>query len=300
MKTQKRKTIKILTSIIFLILLLAGVYVYYSFNNQKSVIVCTNPYEVKDSTNGHDAVKICDNVFYRGDMKVVDDKEFPDLFRFNLDKDSKPDPVRQSVRIFKKDGVDYISIVSLIDYRTWNNSAIGIYRKDEEQYTPIFKRTFDDNRGRWVNIDFGEDYSSRDPYFYIESTGQGFTISGDLGYLGCYGACRILWWDHYDWDDTKKMFVLSNNKYGDNFKKLLDNYEDLNNTICTNEAHVSESISDLYPLRKNKERICSDDAVVPYTTPEQAAMLLKGIKAIKMIIAGENVPMSKVADITLD
>ena len=96
------------------------------------------------------------------------------------------------------------------------------------------------------------------------------------------------------------MFVLSNNKYGDNFKKLLDNYEDLNNTICTNEAHVSESISDLYTLRKNKERICSDDAVVPFTTPEQAAMLLKGIKAIKMIIAGENIPMSKVSDIKLD
>lgn len=297
-RSSSQPLLKLISLVIFIVCLITGIY-FFNANN-KEVVVCTNPYEVKDSTSGHDAIKICDNAFYRGDVKIVDDKEFPDLFGFSLGKDKKPDKVKQFVRVFRKEKTDYISIVSVIDYTSWINSAIGIYRKDDDKYSTIFKKSFDDNQGRWVNIEFGEDYTTRDPYFYLSSRGEGFSISGDLGYLGCYGACRMLWWDYYDWDSSKEMFVLSNNKHAENFKKLLENYEDLDKTKCLDEANVSESISTLYPLRKNKDKICSDNSVVPYTTPEQAAMLLKGIKAIKMIIAGENIPMSMIGDIKLD
>lgn len=297
--SPKPPLIKFLALIIFAVFLLVGVYEYYS-NNKESEVVCTNPYEVKDSTSSKETVRICDNVFYKGDIKIVDDKEYPDLFRFYLNKDSKPDKVVQYVRVFKENNAEFISIVSFIDYTSWNNSAIGIYKKTTDGYIAIFKKGFADNQGRWVNIEFGEDYASRDPYFYLSHKGEGFSISGDLGYLGCLGACRMLWWDYYDWDSNKDMFVLTNNKHADNFKKLLENFENFDKTICLDEANVSESISTLYPLRKNKDKICSDTSQAPFTTVGQAKILLKGIVALKRIINGENIPMSMVGTMQLD
>jgi len=302
---KNRKTVKAIATLqpylkfIVIILFAIGLMTaFFYYLNRKDN--CVNPYEVKDTSSRKEIVRICDNALYRGSIKIVNDKEFPDLFRFYLNKESKPDKVRQSVRVFTKDGSDYVSIVSLIDYKSWNNSAIGIFRKGKESYSTIFKKTFKDNQGRWVNIDFGEDYSTRDPYFYLSYSGEGFTISGDIGYLGCYGRCRMLWWDFYDWDSNKKTYVLSNNKHIDNFKKLLESYEEWDKTTCLDEANLSESISNLYSIRKNKEHICTDNVGGPYTTPGQAEMLLKGIKAIKMIIGGENVSNSQVDKIKID
>lgn len=282
----------LLISIVLIIVAIVSASAFFYWLNSKND--CINPYEVKDSTSGKEAIRLCGSAFYRGSIKIVDSKEFPDLFKFYLNKDSKPDKVKQSVRVFTKDKTEYVSIVSLIDYNSWNNSAIAIYKKNEDGYVPIFKKTFTDNQGRWVNIQFGEDYTTRDPYFYLSQPGEGFTISGDLGYLGCLGACRMLWWDFYDWDSDKKMFVLSNNKHADNFKKLLESYQDLDKNTCLNETNLNKSIAELYPFRKDKQKFCGDEAIVPYTTPEQAEMLLKGIKAIKKIIGGENISITEV------
>ena len=79
-----------------------------------------------------------------------------------------------------------------------------------------------------------------------------------------------------------------------------ENYEDFDKNTCLDEASVSKSISSLYPIRKNKEYICSDDALEPATRPQQAEMLLKGMKAIEMIINGENIPMSEVKNVKIN
>lgn len=285
-------------SVLLAVCLLAGIYYYNT--SYKHKVICLNPYELKDSSSGEDPVRICDNVLYRGTTKIVGKSEFPDLFQFLLNKDSKPDEVKQYVRVFEKDKQEYVSMKSVIDYASWNNSAIGIYRKEENKYILVFKKAFNDNQGRWVNIEFGEDQSTRDSVFYILSQGEGISISGDIGYLGCLGRCRLLWWDYYDWDSKKKTFVLANNKYPENFKSLLENYKEWDKTTCFDEANISESISSLYPIRKDKEKFCSDNAQVPYTSSGQAEMLLKGIKAIEKIINGENIPMSEVSKIKLD
>lgn len=277
------------------ILVITAVFFYKNNTND-----CVNPYEVKDFTSGKEAVRICDDILYRGSTKVISKNEYPDLFEFLLNEDSKPEKVKQYVRVFEKNKQEYVSMISVIDYTSWNDSSIGIYRKEEKEYKLIFKKTFDDNQGRWVNIEFGEDYTSRDPYYYLSSTGEGISISGDLGYLGCLGRCRLLWWDYYDWDASKKTFVLANNEHPENFKRLLEDYEEKDKTTCLDEANVSESISKLYSIRKNKEKICSDDSQVPYTEPGQAEMLLKGKKAIEMIISGENIPMSKVDEVKIN
>lgn len=295
---SSRPLIKLFSIIVFITVLITGVIFFYS--NNKKEIICTNPYELKDSTLGKDTVRICDSTLYRGEIKIVDDTEFPDLFIFRLGKDSKPEKVKQFVRVFEKDKQEYVSVKSEIDYTAWIDSAIGIYRKDDNSYSLVFKKSFEENQGRWVNIDFGEDTISRDNLFYLSSRGEGFSISGDLGYLGCLGACRMLWWDYYDWDSDKKMFVLVNNKHPEQFKKLLELYEDFDKNKCLDEVNVKESISSLYESRKNKTKLCSDDAQVPFTSPGQAETLLKGIKAINKIIAGENIPMSMVNGIKID
>lgn len=302
---KNRKTVKAIVTLqpylkfIVIILFAIGLMTaFFYYLNRKDN--CVNPYEVKDTSSRKEIVRICDNTLYRGSIKIVNDKEFPDFFRFYLNKDSKPENVVQYVRVSEFEKQEYVTIKSVIDYTSWIDSSIGIYHKDGNKYNLIFKKTFSDNWGRWVNIDFGEDYTTRDTLFYLSSHGEGFTISGDLGYLGCLGACRMLWWDYYDWDASKKTFVLVNNKHVENFKELLKDYEDVDKNKCSWEVNVSESITALYPLRKNKEKLCSDDAVQPYTTPGQAEMLLKGIKAIKMIINGENIPMSMVGSIQLD
>src|SRR3989344_2677415 len=285
---------KFIVLILFAISLLTVVYYKNSKNN------CVNPFELKDFTSRKEVVRICNNTLYRGSTKVVSKNEYPDLFEFLLNKDSEPDEVKQYVRVFENDKQEYVSMKSVIDYNSWNDSSIGIYRKEGNKYKLIFKKSFDDNQGRWVNIEFGEDFSTRDPYFSLSYRGEGISISGDIGYLGCLGSCRLLWWDYYDWDSNKKTFVLANNKHHENFKKLLENYEDFDKNTCLDEASVSKSISSLYPIRKNKEYICSDDALEPATRPQQAEMLLKGMKAIEMIINGENIPMSEVKNVKIN
>jgi len=285
--------------IIFLTFLLFVVYLFFHFNTVNKD--CINPFEVKDFTSGRKKVMICNKVLYIGSVKLVSNREFPDLFQFLLNKDDKPNEVKQYVRIFEKDNTELVSIKSTINYGSWNNSALGIFQKDKDNtYKLIFKKAFKDNSGRWVNIEFGEDYSTKDPYFYLNYPGSGISISGDIGYLGCYGACRMLWWDYYDWDSEKKSFVLVNNKHPEAFKKLLENYEQLDKNSCLDESSVTDSITDLYPTRKDKEKICSDDAIVPYTTSKQAEMLLKGKKAIQSVINGQNISISEVNKIVLD
>ncbi len=295
MKT-KNKFIILLISLGILVI----IFIIYPNILNKSSDNCFNPYELKDFTSGKEVARICNDTLLIDSKKVVSKKEFPDLFEFKLDKDSKPDKVKQYVRIFEKDKQEYVSLKSYIDYGPWNNSAIGIYRKEGNKFTLIFKKTFNENLGRWVNIEFGEDSTGRDPLYYINYHGEGISVSGDIGYLGCYGACRLLWWDFYDWDSGKKTFVLANNKHVDEFKRLLADYKERDNTTCMNEANVSESITNLYPIRKNKEIFCSDNAVQPYTTPKQAEILLKGEKAIELIIGGQNISNSQVDKVKID
>lgn len=286
---------KFIVLILFVVCFLTVVYFYKNNKNN-----CVNPFELKDFTSRKETVRICDNVLYRGSTKVVSKNEYPDLFEFLLNKSNKPDEVKQYARVFEKDKQEYVSMKSTIDYGSWNNSSIGIYRKEDNKYKLIFKKAFSDNKGRWVNIEFGEDFSGRDPYYYLNYQGEGISISGDIGYLGCLGACRLLWWDYYDWDSNKKTFVLANNKHPEAFKKLLENYEDFDKTKCLSEANIAESISNLYPVRKNKEKICSDDVKEPATTLRQAETLLKGKKAIELIISGENISNSQVDKIVLE
>ena len=281
--------------ILFVIALLIICYFYKNNKNN-----CVNPFELKDFISGKERVMICDNTLYRGSTRVVSKNEYPNLFEFLLNKDSKPNKVKQYVRVFEKNKQEYVSMKSVIDYVSWNNSSIGIYRKEGNEYKLIFKKAFGDNLGRWVNITFGEDYSTRDPYFYLTKPGEGISISGDIGYLGCYGACRLLWWDYYDWDSSKKTFVLANNKHPEEFKKLLENYENFDKNKCLDEANVSESISSLYPIRKNKEKICADDVTTPFTTSKQAETLLKGKRAIELIIKGQNISISEVGKVKID
>ena len=290
---------------LFLILIFLGVVTgftaFYSANRKiQAKDNCVNVFEVKDYTTRTEPVKICDGTLFRGKIRVVGKSEFPDLFQFSLGKDKKPDDVVQYVRVFEKDKQEYVSLKSVIDYRSWNNSALGIFRKESDSYIPVFRRTFDENNGRWVNIEFGEDNSYKDTFFYLTHQGEGLTISGDLGFLGCFGGCRMLWWDFYDWNSDKKTYVLSNNKHIENFKKLLESYEELDKKTCYREININTSISNLYPLRKDKEKICGDMLSEPSTTVEQAEMLLKGIKAIKMIIDGKNISMNEVKEIELN
>lgn len=290
----------IIKKLIFTCFFILLFFYFYSHNN-KDENACVNPFEVKDFTSGKEQVAICNNSFYVGSQKVVSKDEFPDLFQFILNKDSKSNEVKQYVRIFEKDKTELISIKSTIDYTSLNNSAIGIYQKEKNnKYKLIFKKTFRDNPGRWVNIEFGEDYSTKDPYFYLNYPGSGISISGDIGYLGCFGACRMLWWDYYDWDSGKKTFTLVNNKHPEAFKKMLESYEQLDKNACLDESNVTGSISDLYSIRKDKEKICSDDASEPYTTSKQAEMLIKGKKAIELIIGGQNISISEVSKVKID
>lgn len=284
---------------IAMFLLTIGVLFFVNYRNS-NIPKCLSPYEIKSTLPNSEIIKICDNILYANSIKIVSEKEFPDLFNHHYKNDDKLNEVKQYIRVFEKDNQEYISVKSEFDQVSLVDSAIGIYRKENDKYNLVFKRTFDDNQGRWVNIEFGEDYSSRDPLFYLTSHGKGFSISGDIGYLGCVGACRLLWWDYYDWDSNKKTFVLENNKHTEQFKRLLDNYEEMDKDTCPNEANVSESISNLYQVRKNKEKICSDNAEEPATTIGQAEMLLKGKKAIELILAGENISMSQVKNVKIN
>ncbi len=289
---------------VLLLTILLGLFVVcigFFYVNTRNSSICVNPFELKDSSSARkEIVRICNNTLYRGSIKVVSKNEYPDLFEFILNKDSEPDKVVQKVRVFEEDKQEYVSIISIIDYASWNNSSIGIYRKEKDKYTLVFKKSFKDNPGRWVDIEFGEDSVSRENMFALSIIGEGITISGDIGYLGCSGGCRMLWWDFYDWDSNIGTFVLANNKHPENFKRLLEDYEQMDQTTCQTEANVSESITNLYPIRKDKEKICSDDVREPATSLEQAKMLLKGKRAIELIIKGENISNSQVDKIEIN
>lgn len=287
------RLLKFVSVLALVITLLVSIDFYIS--NQK---ICTNPYELKDFTSSIERVEVCNNKIYKGSTQIVSKDEYPDLFEFKLN--DKSEKLKQYVRVFEKDKAEYISIKSIMDYTSWNTSSIGIYRKENNEYTLVFKKGFDDSQGRWVDIEFGEDYSYRDRYFYLNARGEGLTISGDIGYLGCYGECRLLWWDHYDWDSKKRTFVLANNKHPDEFQKLLESYEDFDKNRCQDEAGVNKSISELYKIRKDKEKICGDGVGEPATTPEQAKMLLKGMRAINLILDGKNISINDVGGVELN
>lgn len=272
--------------LLFIIIITSLKYFLSSKNN------CVNPFEVQDYTESKkESVRICGDKLFRGSIEVVSRSQFPDLFEYKLNKDKEPVKTEHRIRIFSREkNSEYVSIISVIDWATWFNSSIGIYRKEGSTYKQVFKRTFSDNGGRWVYIYF----LSSQP----ESYNDILTISGDLGYLGCY-SCRINWTDYYDWSDSQKTFVMANNKHTEEFKKLLEEYETNDITICKNEANLDESITNLYPTRKGKKKFCSDSAVVPYTSFDQATIFLKTKKAIGEIIDGKNISINEVKNIKL-
>jgi hypothetical protein len=297
--TSTQKILLLTTTMIVVIILFS--LTLLQFNNKiQPKPNCKIPFEVKNFISSNEIIRVCDGTFYKGSTKIVSKSEYPDLFEFRLNEDSKPNDVEQYVRVFEKDKQEYVSIRSFIDYSSWFKNSIGIYRKENNEYVLVFKKSFSDNSGRWVNIEFGEDTMNIDPYLSTNYRGEGLAISGDIGYLGCFGGCRLLWWDFYDWDSTQKTYVLANNKNQDYFKNLLVDYEDFDKTYCLKNANVSKSIASLYLLRKDKEKICSDDAVEPAATIKQAEILLKGIKAIKSIIGGENISMSEVSEVKIE
>lgn len=280
--------------VLFFIICILILHFYKSRGN------CVNPFEVKNFIQGNKIIQICNNILFVGSIKVVSDKEFPDLFRYSLNKDSKPYEVVQYIRNYKERETELISFVSTIDSITWNKSAIGIFRKEKDgEYKLIFKREFKDNQGRWVDINFGIDYVDKDPYFFLRSKGSGFSIKGDIGMLGCYGACRMPWQDFYDWDDNKGTYVIVNNEKPEIFKKLMNSYDNLDKSTCQNKIGESLTISELYPIRKDKLKFCSDTSEVPYTTNTQAKNFLKAKKAIQMIINGKNLSSSDISKINL-
>lgn len=271
------------------------------FKLRKTENICVNPYQLKDFTASKEIVRFCGDALYKGSNKVVSKSEFPDLFEYVNSGDGKSYPVEQDVRLFNDKSDEFVSFKSFINYYSWTNSAIGVYRKEGNKYNLVFKKSFKDNPGRWVSISFGDDYLSRDSVFFLSKSGSGMVISGDIGMLGCMGACRLLWWDYYEWDTNKKMYVLANNKHPEAFKKVLENYEEWDKTTCqTPTIKKPKTVTELYPLRKDKEKLCSDDAIEPATTTKEAEMLLKGIKAVKSIINGENIGLSQVKDVILD
>lgn len=282
------KQIKRINLLIIFCFFLILIFSYRYFSKSS----CTNPFEVQDYTESKkEVVKICGDKFFRGNIEVVNKSKFPDLFEYKLNKDKDPVNTEHRIRIFSKEkGSEYVSIISVIDWTTWLNSSIGIYRKEGNTYKQVFKRTFSDNNGRWIYIHF----LSSEPMFYNNI----LSISDDLGYLGCY-SCRINWTDYYDWSDSEKTFVLANNKHSFEFKKLLEEYETNDVTICKNEANLDESITNLYQYRNGNEKFCGDSAEVPFTSSGQATIFLKAKKAIGEIINGKNFSIKDVENIKL-
>lgn len=257
----------------------------YYLNNR-----CSNPFELRDYTKKkNEFVKICKDVIIRGKSRVLQKKEYQDLFQIKVAK--KYEPTKQYIRVFELEGKEYVSIISVADYSFWVKSAIGIYRKENNSYKPIFAKGFEENHGRYSNIVFST--SDYDDYH------QGLVISGDVGHLGCYG-CRINWHDFYNWDSTKKTYVVSNNKRADEFRNLLKEYEEQDVRSCNNTSASGKSISELYPKRKDKEKFCDDSAVVPYVSSDQVAIFLKAKKAIEKILEGENISIKDIKNISLE
>jgi len=275
------------------LLFLFGLFIAsYIYSILPKIAPCKNPFEVRDYISTRGPVQICNGAFYRGSIKITDIKQFPDLFQFKLSTKNEIESTKQYVRVYEMDKTEVISIISTIDYLTWFNTSIGVYRKEGKSYKQIFKKTFADHMGRYADIRF---VPSGDETGYDLNA---FFISGDLGWLGCYG-CRINWKDYYSWDSYSKTYVLSNNKYPNEFKKLLTEYEENDQKICRNENGLDDSITNLYSSRMKSEKYCGDNAIAPYTSSGQATIFLKGKQAIKKILDGQNISVNEVSKIKL-
>ncbi len=270
------------------LIVLSGIYAYRYIS--RPIIQCQNAFEVQDYTESKEgAIRICDDKLYRGSTLVIDKNNFPDLFQFTLNKDSSPTKTKHRIRIFEMGkGKEYVSIISVIDWTTWYNSAIGIYRKEGKEYKLVFKKSFSDSTGRWVFIRF----IPSEPY--MDNTTV--SISGDIGYLGCWG-CRMNWTDYYDWSDKDGTYILANNKHQNEFKILLEEYEKNDKTACKNESNMDVSITNLYSYRNGKDKFCDDAAVAPNISSNQATVFLKAKTAIKEIIYGKNTSMKEIEEI---
>lgn len=258
-----------------------------------TVSPCKNPIEIiNDSSAKQETVRICGNKIVRGQIKVVDKNEYPDLFEYIFN--NVAEPTDQYVTVFAKYNVEYVSIISVHDHSSWFVSAIGIYKKEANSYKEIFKQSyFKEDFGRWVRFDLldipgGTDYQPT------------LSISGDLGNLGCYG-CRMNWVDYYDWDKDKGTLVLSNNKHPQQFEELLAEYEEKDKKACTfeNPLLTNKVISEIYKSRKDYQKLCDDNSAVPFITPDQAIVFLKAKTTIKQIISGENLSHKDIDNTTL-
>jgi len=248
--------------------------------------ICKNPEQVYDrSRDSAKQVLLCTDKITYGGITVVQKKTLPDLFRYRfLDKEDQP--VKTYVDIFQKStGIHYIAVRTMWDYTTGRFSAVGIFKEQNGTFTPIFRKTFDENRGRGVDISFhsspGLDSGPFD-YSYI-------SISGDVGKLGCYG-CRMEWTDYYDWNQDAGTFLLANNAHVQEFEQLKSEYEERDKTACSDVADAyGARISDLFPDRHDKEQFCGDNAMIPYISNVEAGIFMKAKQTITDILAGKNV-----------
>jgi hypothetical protein len=272
--------------LIILIILLILVVAVFAFPKTK----CKNPFLVQDySKERNNQVKVCNDIFYYGNTKIVGKNNFRDLFEYKVSK--KYEPTKQYIRIFERKDTTYVAITSIIDFVSWYKTSIGIYKKDLNGFNEVFKLPFKAVSGRYSNIRFvSSDYLNY--HDQIEA-------SGDLGYLGCYG-CRINWVDYYHWSQKKQTYILANNKHKDEFNKIKVELEEQNQNACLETSGVPGIISELYSTRKNSKGFCDDRAVVPYITSEQASILLKAIKAAEFILDNRNIAGKDIKDIKID
>jgi hypothetical protein len=269
--------------ILVLVLVIASIVVITHKEN------CTNAFSVQDYTESKKgSIKICDKAVYYNDSKIVDDKENSELFHYKLS--NKIEDTKQYVRIFEDNKQTYIGIISVIDYASWFKSTISVYKKEPVGFKEIFKLPFKDVPGRFAKISF-VNYNLFD-YHNIE-------VSGDVGYLGCYG-CLINWVDYYRWDSKKQNFVLVNNQHKREFEDLLKRFEEQNQSACLETSGTPGVISELYPARKDSKGFCDDRAIVPYITTKQAKTLLQAIRAAKLIIKNDNISSKEVKNIVIE
>lgn len=269
--------------ILFFVIIITSLKFFLLANNN-----CVNPFEVRDyRMSKKEIVKICNNKLYFGSKKIVDKKDYQDLFEYKVS--DKFEPTEQHVIIFEQSNKTYVSVISIVNGVSWYRSAIGVYRKNSNNFELVFKKDFSENKGRYSEINF----------FSMDEKGagiKGLTISRDVGHLGCYG-CLMEWTDYYDWDQNKQTFVLSNNKHAFEFSKLLEKYQNEDESACNDVNYAKASITELYKYRKGIEKFCDDNAIVPYISSDQATIFLKAKKAIGEIINGKNISIEDLESI---
>lgn len=272
------------------LLVMSFILIIFLGNKYFSTISCTNPFEVRDYTSSRkEIIKVCNDKLYFGSSEVVDKKDYQDIFEYKIT--DKFEPTQQHVRIFEQNNKTYVSIISIVNGVSWYKSAIGIYRENNNSFKLVFKKDFFENKGRYSEINF----------FSVDEKGlgiSGLSISGDVGHLGCYG-CLMEWTDYYDWDQSKQTFVLSNNKHTFEFNKLLEKYQNEDETACNDSDYTKSSITELYIYRKGMEKFCGNNAIAPFISSDMATMFLKAKKAIGEIISGKNISIKEVENIKL-